>query len=909
MNRISSPRQSALRATLLSLFLPVLVPILHAAPDEIVQEVTLGQETLTMRLTRLDLRSSTFDFRFQDSQGSIRRIAAVPERSYLGSVDDRPGAISCGIQLDDGTFKGAILFARGGTWYTQGENVSRTQAISYEEFEDYGFPTGATVTRGLGGAQMHGFDLAVDVSNTYYSQIGSQTGVALERVEFTVNLIRAIYMRDALIRPYLGRVILRTDTFQDPYNGSSGWFNMLTRVRTEWNGNQADAIRQLSIVVGGGGFRNGWSWIGAVGTTNGYSAVQSGPAGDFDDTLRRHLGFNWNSPRNAGGNPEGLGIMGANGPARMSGSEAFSILNYRNSRANAGIIREEGRFSEVDLPPYAAMDTLRFERFMTGSVLVSDNHPVKVLVPVRALGARWHGGNEPYDDRSWTPGVNGVGYERSNNNNDIRYNSFIRTNVNSEMSNRTSCFIRIPFTVVPEDLAQWNRLILNMRYDDGFIAYLNGREITSANAPENPSHLSSATQLNSDNAAISYEEFNVSTHLDALVPGENILAIHGLNESTGSSDFLIQAKLVAGRDSGDPPPPTTISPLANDYDANGQRVALSAFESESALGGTVTQERSDLIYTPPADLAGLDWFHYNAADLTGKTGRGVVLIDATPTLENLDITPNSRTVSASGGSFVLDVDARAIWTWSRPPLAGDWLTVSESATQSGTQVFSYRVAPNSSPEPRQAEIPFIQGDTEKIHVITQAGNPDVHGNTLATASLLDLENPVTASLDIPGDFDFFRIEVESESHLVLETTGETDTLGTLFDSSGTLLVQNNNGNGLNFRITSRVSPGTYYLRVNQPFGNGTGEYTLTGSLTFIPSLSILSAERTGGETSVSLVFSTRPGQTYRLESSSDLLEWDDVLENPIVAEGTSVEGSYTFDSSTNAKLFLRVRQE
>ena len=249
------------------------------------------------------------------------------------------------------------------------------------------------------------------------------------------------------------------------------------------------------------------------------------------------------------------------------------------------------------------------------------------------------------------------------------------------------------------------------------------------------------------------------------------------------------------------------------------------------------------------------------------------------------------------------------WRWEGDPSLGDWLNINEPANQAGNQVFTYQVEANLSSEPRQARIVFSQGDAEWIHEINQAGNPDVQGNTLETASLLDLENPVTTSLDIPGDLDFFRIEVESESHLVLETTGETDTLGTLFDSSGTLLVQNNNGNGLNFRITSRVSPGTYYLRVNQPFGNGTGEYTLTGSLTFIPSLSILSAERTGGETSVSLVFSTRPGQTYRLESSSDLLEWDDVLENPIVAEGTTVEGSYTFDSSTNAKLFLRVRQE
>ena len=94
-----------------------------------------------MRLTRLDLRGPNFDFRSQDAQGSIRTLNPVPERSYLGSVDDRPGAVSCGIQLDDGTFKGAILFERGMTWYTQGENVSRTQATDYEDFIDYQFLT------------------------------------------------------------------------------------------------------------------------------------------------------------------------------------------------------------------------------------------------------------------------------------------------------------------------------------------------------------------------------------------------------------------------------------------------------------------------------------------------------------------------------------------------------------------------------------------------------------------------------------------------------------------------------------------------------------------------------------------------------------------------------------------------
>ena len=909
MKPVPSRRRPALWATFFTLLLPALIPSLHAAPDEIVQEVTLGEETLTMRLTRVDLRGPNFDFRFQNAEGSIRRLNPVPERSYLGSVDDLPGAVSCGIQLDDGTFKGAILFARGTMWYTQGENVSRTQATDYQDFTDYRFPIGTTATSSLGGMEMHGFDLAVDVSNSYYTQIGAQTAAALERVEYTTNLIRAIYMRDAMIRPYLGRVMLRADVSQDPYNGSSGWFDMMSRARTEWNNNQSDAPRQLVTVVGGGGFRNGWSWIGVVGASNGYSSVQSGPAGDFDDALRRHLGFNWNSTREAAGNPEGLGIMDNGGPARMSAGEAFLILNYRNQRANAGVIRKEGRFSDVELPPYASMDTLRLQRLMTGSVLVSDNHPVRVHVPVRELGARWQGGNEPFVDRTWTSGVNGVGYERSTNNNNISYSTFIKTNVNNEMSNRTSCFIRIPFTVEQEDLEQWNRMILKMRYDDGFIAYLNGQEVTSSNAPANPAHLSAATGLNSDNAAILYQYFNISEHLDALVSGENILAIHGLNESTSSSDFLIQAKLVAGLDSGEPSPPTRLSPLANDYDSNGGRLTISAFDSESAAGGTVTQEQSDLVYTPPSNLSGLDSFLYTASDTTGRTGTGVVVVDATPALENLDLSPASREVSASGGSFVLDVDARATWRWERDQEASDWLRISEAATQNGTQVFSYGVELNSSPEPRRAQITFTQGDTEWIHEINQAGNPDVHGNTLETASLLDLEAPLSASLDIPGDLDFFRIEVDSESQLVLETTGETDTLGTLLDSSGTILAQNNNTSGLNFRINYRVGAGTYYLRVSQALGSLPGQYTLTGSLTFIPRLWILSTQQSEAGTTVDLVFSTRPGQSYRLESSQDLVEWEDVLEEGILAEDTTVEGSYTFETSANPRLFLRVRQE
>ena len=42
-----------------------------------------------------------------------------------------------------------------------------------------------------------------------------------------------------------------------------------------------------------------------------------------------------------------------------------------------------------------------------------------------------------------------------------------------------------------------------------------------------------------------FETYDVSHLMDSLQPGENVLAIHGLNRGEGSSDFLIRPELVA----------------------------------------------------------------------------------------------------------------------------------------------------------------------------------------------------------------------------------------------------------------------------------------------------------------------------------------------------------------------------
>lgn len=177
-----------------------------------------------------------------------------------------------------------------------------------------------------------------------------------------------------------------------------------------------------------------------------------------------------------------------------------------------------------------------------GTLLFDESQPVRVHIPTANIGTAWRGGSE-FVDSAWIGGTNGVGYERSSG-----YEDFINVNVDAQMANRTSCYIRIPFNVDDDEFDTWNFMTLQLRYDDGFVAYLNGVRLTGVNDPSPLDHNSSARQTNDDGSATTYEAFNVTAQLSSLRRGDNILAIHALNESTRSSDFLMQARIVAGFD-------------------------------------------------------------------------------------------------------------------------------------------------------------------------------------------------------------------------------------------------------------------------------------------------------------------------------------------------------------------------
>ena len=119
------------------------------------------------------------------------------------------------------------------------------------------------------------------------------------------------------------------------------------------------------------------------------------------------------------------------------------------------------------------------------------------------------------------------------------YAQHIGTNVKGEMGDRTSAYVRLKFPVEEID---FDTLRLRIRYEDGFVAYLNGQEVARRNAPGTPNWSSSATGIRANSQAIIEEIINIP--LDALVEGfENVLAIHGLNHAQDKADFLISASL------------------------------------------------------------------------------------------------------------------------------------------------------------------------------------------------------------------------------------------------------------------------------------------------------------------------------------------------------------------------------
>ena len=172
-------------------------------------------------------------------------------------------------------------------------------------------------------------------------------------------------------------------------------------------------------------------------------------------------------------------------------------------------------------------------------VLLGGDSPLRALVPTDdSLGSAWQ--EAEFDDSEWLEGSNGVGYEGASG-----YEELIGLDIGDRAADQNgTVFVRAEFFV--DDPATLSFLELQMQYDDGFVAWLNGRRVASANDPDELTWDGTASGSHPDSRAVVPEVFDLSEHRNLLVSGRNVLALHGLNVRTTSNDFLIRPTLEAG---------------------------------------------------------------------------------------------------------------------------------------------------------------------------------------------------------------------------------------------------------------------------------------------------------------------------------------------------------------------------
>ncbi len=147
----------------------------------------------------------------------------------------------------------------------------------------------------------------------------------------------------------------------------------------------------------------------------------------------------------------------------------------------------------------------------------------------------WTGPAPPPNDDAWRSGVGGVGYDVP----DGPFASKIGVDLREMQGVNASAYVRVPFTLADQAaLDSMVTVTLHMHYADGFIAYVNGVQVASRNAPDTPSWDAEATENRSDGNALEVRSFDISEYRDAFKTGANVLAIHVLNNSVTSNDLL-----------------------------------------------------------------------------------------------------------------------------------------------------------------------------------------------------------------------------------------------------------------------------------------------------------------------------------------------------------------------------------
>lgn len=145
-----------------------------------------------------------------------------------------------------------------------------------------------------------------------------------------------------------------------------------------------------------------------------------------------------------------------------------------------------------------------------------------------------------FDDRTWSQGPAPFFYGEA----------LTGTELPDMRGGYSTLYLRRTFVV--GNPAEISALTLRALSDDGFVAWINGREVVRFNAFDGEIRFT-GTSIQSFNEPLPVETFEIPGFREILVPGTNVIAVLGLNVSiANSSDFVFQAALEAAIDESAP---------------------------------------------------------------------------------------------------------------------------------------------------------------------------------------------------------------------------------------------------------------------------------------------------------------------------------------------------------------------
>lgn len=173
-------------------------------------------------------------------------------------------------------------------------------------------------------------------------------------------------------------------------------------------------------------------------------------------------------------------------------------------------------------------------------------------VPRLGTGLAWY--EEGFEDAQWQTGLAPFGFGSLSN---ASPPAAIATNLATQMQNVTpTLYLRKSFEVSADDALRTEALQFVVQYNDGFVAYVNGREVCRRNAGppkqflyrdqvayNTVPHAGSA----SGSSETILETIALGSAADILKPGTNVLAVQVLNASLTSSNLFLKPQLqIAG---------------------------------------------------------------------------------------------------------------------------------------------------------------------------------------------------------------------------------------------------------------------------------------------------------------------------------------------------------------------------